>query len=89
MTDVVPSTSKTIEINDAVFCLGHFKEVVRFRYTLPLPIIDIDQYYTDFPLDFSPDFDYIFDSAPTAMSTCGRRMMAFSGYAFPSYFLFS
>ncbi|KAH9974724.1 hypothetical protein BGW80DRAFT_1302317, partial [Lactifluus volemus] len=25
MTDVVPS--KTVEINDAVFCLSHFKEV--------------------------------------------------------------
>ncbi|KAN0129656.1 hypothetical protein V8E53_012476 [Lactarius tabidus] len=25
MTDVVPS--KTVEINDAVFCAGHFKEV--------------------------------------------------------------
>jgi hypothetical protein len=27
MTDVLPS--KTVEINDAVFCLSHFKEVVR------------------------------------------------------------
>jgi hypothetical protein len=31
MTDVLPS--KTVEINDAVFCLAHFKEVV----SLPPP----------------------------------------------------
>ena len=34
MTDV--ATNNTVEINDAVFCLTHFKEVVRF-HTFLLP----------------------------------------------------
>lgn len=69
MADVVPS--KTIEINDAVFCLGHFKEVVRSDMRTSIITIPISP----------PIFDYIAGSAPTAMSTCGRKMMAFSEYA--------
>ena len=38
MTDVAPP-SKTAEINDAVFCLAHFKEVVRHVPHTPGPLL--------------------------------------------------
>lgn len=68
MTDVATAAS-TVEINDAVFCLAHFKEVVRpiilsCSFILPTLIMSI----------------LFVSSAPIAKLTCGRRTTDSSGY---------
>ena len=78
MADVVPS--QTAEINDAVFCLAHFKEVV--RPTKPFPLTHRSLQLILILILFPYVFAYVrvHYSAPSAKLTCGRRTTGSSGY---------
>jgi len=78
MTEVVQS--KTVEINDAVFCLAHFKEKVRPVRTTSHPFLSAPSPSLPHASPILTPFSSCLDSARTAMLTCGRRTTGSSGY---------